>query len=277
MSLWLPFFEFSGSLSSYFAIIDLAFLSSRLCTIIYLFIFSFQNASLDRCEIKAKQNQRWISNEICILLFLWISPTSATTSSVLMLLLWRSLQKTQAPTQRRNMQCRSQKHDAFRQNIKYFFPPLFFFPFWEISFIHWQRHLNRYFLTEAFIPLLWEGKPCILLAKLSYNVSAKPKEIWVFKELFQAGNIRHWEWELLSGSCLGDKFPWQTAPEDNSETQGGLSGCLWQNAEGRVQDKRNLPSASQQAKIPQRGKASSTEISSVLLFRSRVQSTASVC
>lgn len=156
------------------------------------------------------------------------------------------------------------------------FPP-FFFPFWEISFIHWQRHLNRYFLTEAFIPLLWEGKPCILLAKLSYNVSAKPKEIWVFKELFQAGNIRHWEWELLSGSCLGDKFPWQTAPEDNSETQGGLSGCLWQNAEGRVQDKRNLPSASQQAKIPQRGKASSTEISSVLLFRSRVQSTASVC
>lgn len=142
------------------------------------------------------------------------------------------------------MQCRSQKHGALRQNIKYFFSFSFSL---EISFIHRQSHLNRYFLTEAFISLLWEGKPRILLAKLSYNVSGKPKEIWIFKELFQAGNRRHWEWELLSGSCLGDKLLMTKCPRGQTGDSERVIRSLWQNAERRGKDKRNIPSASQQA------------------------------
>lgn len=115
--------------------------------------------------------------------------------------------KRQAQTQRRNMQHRKQKHDSLRQNIKYFFSFS-----WKISFIHRQSYLNRYFLTESFLSLPWEWKSCILFAKLSYNVSVKPKEIWVFKKLFQAGSIRLrvTKWLLFGWQTSHDKLPWRT-------------------------------------------------------------------
>lgn len=84
--------------------------------------------------------------------------------------------------------------------------PIFFFR----NIIYSQTKLLRYFLTEAFIFLLCEGKPWILLAKLSRNASAQPKEIWAFKKLFQARTIRHWE--PLSGSCLGEELLMTNCP-----------------------------------------------------------------